>query len=189
MEAKAKLKSIRTRKRLVGFDKRAHGTMVNTDMKRLQQVILNLYSNAIKFSNRKGKITIQVESVSDEKLMVKVIDNGQGIRKKDKHKLFTMFGSIKENNPQGIGLGLCICQQIVLKFGGQINFLSKRKKNTVFYFTFETVKTEQVEILLSSEDIEKEAIQQKIKIASGLDLEEEQRVMVVDDDQFCITAA
>jgi len=77
--------------------------------------------------------------VSEEKLLVKIVDNGLGIRKKDKHRLFTMFGSIRENNPQGIGLGLCICKQIVQKFGGEMGFMSSRGKNTVFFFTFETI--------------------------------------------------
>ena len=54
--------------------------------------------------------------------------------------MFTMFGTIKENNPSGIGLGLCICKQLVNKFGGQINFISKFTQGTTFYFTFETLK-------------------------------------------------
>ena len=118
LEAKTQIKGITTRKRYLNFETRTHGFMVKTDMKRIQQVILNLYSNAIKFTPRSGKITFQIESLPQGKLLVKVIDNGIGIRKENKRKMFTMFGTIKEENPQGIGLGLCICKKIVNKFGG-----------------------------------------------------------------------
>ena len=69
-----------------------------------------------------------------------MIDNGLGIKNKDKDKLFKMFGSIKDEkrniNPNGIGLGLIICSMIVKKFDGEIGFESVYKKGSTFYFTF-----------------------------------------------------
>ena len=56
--------------------------LVKTDQKRLQQVLLNLVSNAIKFTNKKGKIIMQVELQSNH-LKLSVMDNGIGIKKKD----------------------------------------------------------------------------------------------------------
>jgi len=55
--------------------------------------------------------------------------------------MFKLFGSIKDKkrkiNMEGIGLGLVICQMIVKKFNGSINFVSEHLKGSIFYFTFE----------------------------------------------------
>lgn len=105
--------------------------MCKTDKKRLQQVLLNLYSNAVKFTNSDGKITILVELLPEEDkdiLRVSVHDTGLGIKNEDQKKLFTLFGSIKDEkrkiNTKGIGLGLVICKMIVQKFGGEIDYKS-----------------------------------------------------------------
>ena len=58
--------------------------------------------------------------------------------------MFQMFGTIKHKkkgiNTKGIGLGLCISKLIVEKFGGSINFFSKYKKSTTFFYSFEVVE-------------------------------------------------
>lgn len=68
-------------------------------------------------------------------------DNGIGIKKDNQDKLFKLFGSIKDNkkklNTNGIGLGLVISKLIVEKFGGYIDFISKFKKGSTFFYTFE----------------------------------------------------
>ena len=68
---------------------------MKTDQKRLQQILLNLVSNAIKFTDRNGKIMILVELISKnngdsdhDKLRISVIDSGIGILKEDQDKLF-----------------------------------------------------------------------------------------------------
>jgi two-component system sensor histidine kinase VicK len=73
-------------------------------------------------------------------LIISVLDNGVGIKKKNQDRLFKLFGSIKNErskfNINGIGLGLVISKMIVEKFGGHIDFFSKYKRGTVFYYTF-----------------------------------------------------
>ena len=112
--------------------------------------MLNLVSNAIKFTNFGGNVKIKVEffeetdkfQIIDSKkyLRLYVIDDGIGIHKKDKNKIFKLFGCIKDEknhvNTKGIGLGLVISKMIVNKFDGQIDFKSKINKGTMFYFTF-----------------------------------------------------
>jgi signal transduction histidine kinase len=78
-------------------------------------VLLNLYSNALKFTDRDGKIMILVENINEQGtkyVRVSVTDSGIGIKEEDKEKLFKMFGSIKDEekklNLKGIGLGLVI---------------------------------------------------------------------------------
>jgi signal transduction histidine kinase len=109
--------------------------MVSTDQKRIQQIFLNIFSNAVKFTDRGGNIVIlveyQVKPVDGQLqkfLRVSITDSGIGIKKKNKKKLFKMFGSIKDEkkkiNTNGIGLGLVISKLIVNKFGGIIDFIS-----------------------------------------------------------------
>lgn len=71
--------------------------IIKTDVKRFQQVLLNLFSNAVKFTDRFGEIVIKA-SYSDDKraVSVQVSDNGVGIKEEDKPKLFKLFGSIKD---------------------------------------------------------------------------------------------
>jgi K+-sensing histidine kinase KdpD len=93
--------------------------------------MINLYSNAIKFTDRNGTVMILVEKIHKlpkDILVVSVVDTGMGIKMKDQDKLFKLFGSIKNQkkniNTQGIGLGLVISKIIVEKFNGKIDFIS-----------------------------------------------------------------
>jgi len=80
----------------------------------MMQILLNLQSNALKFTER-GKVEIQVSIITDDLdtkfLKVDVIDTGIGIKEQDKNKLFRLFGFVqdaKQMNTSGIGLGLVI---------------------------------------------------------------------------------
>ena len=86
------------------------------DEQRIQQVLLNFQSNALKFT-KGGRVNIKVEirkSQEDEQdniLTISVEDNGAGIKKEDQPKLFKLFGCLENGrnaNPKGIGLGLVI---------------------------------------------------------------------------------
>lgn len=72
------------------------------------------------------------------KVVITVIDSGIGIKKKDKVKLFKLFGCLqntRQMNTQGIGLGLVISENIVKAFGGRIGVKSKYNKGTKFAFS------------------------------------------------------
>ena len=108
----------------VGF---CENFIVCTDQYRLQQVLLNFQSNAVKFTPRNGKISIKCELFNNIKpygmIKVSVLDNGIGIQKSDLSKLFKLFGfldSSKEINSKGIGLGLFICKKIANTYGGDV---------------------------------------------------------------------
>jgi signal transduction histidine kinase len=117
--------------------------MVNSDAKRLQQVFLNIISNAIKFTDRDGSIRIIIQKF-DDSLRIAVADTGVGIKDEDQDKLFKLFGAVKEEkkklNPNGIGLGLVISKLIVSQFNGKIDFISKFEFGSTFFYDFEIQK-------------------------------------------------
>jgi len=137
-------------------------------MQRLQQVLLNLLSNALKFTDRGGSIKITsrfvvtehdltfkepeliklVETAKYGMLEVSVADNGIGIKQEDLGKLFKLFGfldSSKELNTKGIGLGLHISKMICQTFGGDIVVHSEFGKGTTFTFLFALENDENIE--------------------------------------------
>ena len=109
---------------------------LNSDERRVEQVLLNLISNAIKFSNQ-GKILVKVD-VNKNVLTTQVIDNGIGISKDDQNKLFMPFIQLEsglKRSHEGTGLGLAICKSLVEKLGGKIQVTSEIGKGSNFTFT------------------------------------------------------
>lgn len=109
---------------------------VTGDRDRLIQVLLNLVSNAIKFTER-GVITIKVTRSRHGK-KISVIDTGIGIAPENHASVFEKFHQIGDtltDKPKGTGLGLPICKEIVEKHGGRIWLESKMGQGSVFSFT------------------------------------------------------
>ena len=128
--------------------------MVTTDKKRLLQVLINLVSNAIKFTKTNGSIVVTAEVKEENNkpmLKMSIKDTGVGIKDEDKPRLFQLFGSIKDEqnqiNTKGIGLGLVISQMIVFHFNGTIDFESTFNEGSTFWFTFELAKDDRLNLL------------------------------------------
>lgn len=104
---------------------------------------MNIQSNALKFTERDGSVTIYYTLYKENGksyVEVQVKDTGLGIKRKDKSKLFKLFGfvqSTQEVNTRGIGLGLVISKKITEKFGGSIGFKSKWFKGSTFAYRME----------------------------------------------------
>ena len=110
--------------------------ILNSDEVRVEQVLLNLMSNAIKFS-KKGTITVKVD-IKDNMLVTQVIDQGMGIHKKDITKLFVPFTQLEgglDRNHEGTGLGLSISKNLIEKLGGTIAVQSTFGEGSNFTFT------------------------------------------------------
>ena len=93
---------------------------MHTDQDRLKQVVINLLSNAYKYT-KQGHITLRADSHSSGLLRISVADSGIGIKQEDQHNLFSLFSRLSEGrilDKNGIGLGLTICRTIVEQFGG-----------------------------------------------------------------------
>ncbi len=111
---------------------------VYADEQRLQQILLNLIGNAIKFS-RKEDPHVLVNAVQEEtQVVISVIDNGIGIPPEKIGRIFEPFvqGNESYTAPtRGAGLGLTICQALVERHGGSIWVESEVGKGSRFFFT------------------------------------------------------
>ncbi|MDP2793278.1 MAG: ATP-binding protein [Sulfurisoma sp.] len=99
-------------------------------------MLINLVSNAVKFTER-GHIVLRAER-RDGLVRFSVEDTGIGIAPEDRRMVFDKFRQIGDTltaKPQGSGLGLSICRQIVEHHGGEIGVESALGKGSVFYFT------------------------------------------------------
>jgi Na+/proline symporter/nitrogen-specific signal transduction histidine kinase len=110
---------------------------VRADADRLTQVVVNLLSNAVKFSDKEHSLVSVAAWQERHFLRVDVTDNGIGIAEKDQQRIFERFqqaGNTLTDKPEGTGLGLPICRQIVRRFGGDIWLVSQLGKGTTFSF-------------------------------------------------------
>lgn len=113
--------------------------MVKGDAFRLKQIMINLLSNALKYTET-GGITVKVNfSPADgdgiNELAVQVIDTGAGIPKEKQAKLFTRYYQVgRSQDKQGTGLGLYICRQLIDLQNGTISVDSDTGKGSIFQF-------------------------------------------------------
>lgn len=106
---------------------------IETDDSRLQQVLINLLINATKFTPQ-GSIVLKQEKETDDTVLFTVTDTGCGIPKDKQANIFQRFEKLNEN-AQGSGLGLSICQLIIEHIGGQIWIDSEYAEGSRFCFT------------------------------------------------------
>jgi two-component system phosphate regulon sensor histidine kinase PhoR len=107
---------------------------VLADQGQLEQVLLNLLDNAIKYTPDGGDVTIQARS-QGERVLVSVSDTGIGIPSKDLPRIFERFYRVDEGRSReqgGTGLGLAIVKHIVQLHGGEINVVSEAGKGSTF---------------------------------------------------------
>ena len=105
-------------------------TIIYSDKKLLRNIIINLISNAIKFSGEGTNITIH-SNVNTANALISIADEGIGIGEEDQHHLFTsFFRGANATNIQGTGLGLHIVQRYALLLGGSVELKSLLNEGT-----------------------------------------------------------
>nr|MBP9602167.1 ATP-binding protein [Lutibacter sp.] len=111
--------------------------VVYADQHMLKTILLNLITNAIKFTHPKGTIAVNA-SKKNSCIEITVSDNGIGMDTETLDKLFilqTNETTIGTANEKGSGLGLVLCKELIEKHGGTIWVSSILNKGTTFYFT------------------------------------------------------
>ena len=123
---------------------------IESDVLRLSQVIINLLTNAIKFTPEKGTVTLAVEKISETgneaELRIEVSDTGIGISPEQQERLFNSFEQADagiSQNYGGTGLGLSISKRIIEMMGGNIWIESELGKGAKFIFTIRVKKSDE----------------------------------------------
>jgi two-component system phosphate regulon sensor histidine kinase PhoR len=113
--------------------------LVKADGQRMEQVLVNLVDNGIKYGNQEGKVNVLIEE-RKKNLQISVKDNGPGIPAEHLPRLFERFYRVDKSRAKmsgGSGLGLSIVKHIVKAHGSQITVISKVDKGTSFSFKLE----------------------------------------------------
>lgn len=124
--------------------------LVLGDSKRIQQILLNIVKNAIKFT-KEGYVLVGLSRKDEDYLMYRITDSGIGVPEKNREKIFESYF---QGDPSisrkygGTGLGLAICKGLVQMMNGEIGVERNPYGGSVFYFTFpfRTVKENQIPI-------------------------------------------
>ena len=110
---------------------------VFADKARIHQVLVNIISNAVKYSPESNRVKISLKLETD-KVTISVKDYGMGIPKEEQHKIYEHFFRAKGKNEgdiPGLGLGLFISAEIVKQHGGELWVNSTEGKGSTFHFT------------------------------------------------------
>tara|TARA_B110000046_G_C13018537_1_gene409964 strand:+ start:223 stop:1263 length:1041 start_codon:yes stop_codon:yes gene_type:complete len=116
---------------------------VKGDIEKIEQVLINLIVNSIKYGNPNGITMLGVESYNDTKFIIKVIDNGEGIQKEHISRLFERFYRVDQSRSReqgGSGLGLSIVKHIVEAHDENILLKSTYGEGSEFSFTLEKAR-------------------------------------------------
>jgi len=117
-----------------------HPIWVLADEERIEQVLTNLIVNSIKYGKINGTTTISIGSSGENKVLVKVIDNGEGIKEEFQSRIFERFYRVDQSRSRdqgGSGLGLSIVKHIIEAHSEQIFVKSKYLRGSEFSFTLE----------------------------------------------------
>ncbi|MFN6526150.1 PAS domain S-box protein [Nostoc sp. ChiSLP03a] len=153
------------------------------DRNRLLQVLINLISNAVKFTES-GYVTCRVKQ-GDDGVCISVIDTGIGIAPEDQPKVFEKFrqvGDTLTDKPKGTGLGLPICKQIVDHHGGRIWVDSEPGKGSIFSFIIPTYACDRQTTANLNLDMLVKQLKEHAITKSAVFNQNRKTILVVDDD-------
>ena len=156
--------------------------IVTGDRDRLIQVVINLISNAVKFTDA-GSVTCRAEERGGA-IVVSVIDTGLGIAPADQPKVFERFkqvGDTLTDKPKGTGLGLPICKEIVEHHGGQIWVDSDLGTGSTFAFSLPVTAAKGEPRQLELEMLMRQ-LRQQVAVAAPARGDGQPSILVVDDD-------
>jgi len=163
------------------------------DENRLQQILLNLIGNAIKFTEQ-GHIIIESESISNQFIQIKISDTGIGIPKDQFQNIFHSFEQVDASisrNYGGTGLGLSISKKLIELHGGKIWLESELGKGSEFYFTIPISSELPISPLESNQIINNNIVpnlfnDSDIVPTISNDINKNQTILIVDDEQINI---
>ncbi|TVQ30863.1 MAG: HAMP domain-containing protein [Phycisphaeraceae bacterium] len=115
------------------------GLVIETDHRKLQQIVFNFLSNAVKFTPSDGSITLRAERLfggdGEPRLRISVLDTGPGIAREDQDRIFDKFTQLEGGHTRqhpGTGLGLAICRELTTLIQGEIQLVSEEGRGSMF---------------------------------------------------------
>ena len=117
--------------------------MVNADRERIQQVLTNLLDNSIKYGKQSGTTEVAINQLSEDRCLVRITDNGEGIEQEHMGRLFERFYRVDKSGSRavgGSGLGLAIVKHLIEAHGEKIYVESQFGVGSEFSFTLEYTK-------------------------------------------------
>ncbi|QOY55250.1 response regulator [Candidatus Sulfurimonas marisnigri] len=166
----------------LSFENQIETIQVYVDVNRMQQVLTNLISNAVKYSPKKDAVVLKV-IVYNKRARVEIHDNGLGVPEEFKKRIFQQFAQADSSDTKlkgGTGLGLSITKSIVEKFGGSIGFLSPEGKGTTFFFYLPIVNEFDTEV-----QIQKGTRGKVLVVEDDHDIATLLRIMLSQEDIDC----
>lgn len=161
--------------------------MILGDSNQLRQVLNNLFSNAVKFTQKgeiRAKIIVQNEDNKKLRLLFEVLDTGIGIDESCLEQIFHPFMQADASTTRrfgGTGLGLTICREIIEKMNGEIGVESKIGKGSRFWFTAEFFKKEKN---VTNENIVTDEIAPEIRKTVKLKNLKNANILIVEDNEI-----
>lgn len=117
-----------------------------TDAGKVEQILYNFLSNAVKFTPERGRVEIRARMLDEKNVRIEVSDTGCGIVEADKKKIFEKFrqidGSITRQSP-GSGLGLAISRELAALLAGSIGLDSEAGKGSTFWLDIPVTLTKE----------------------------------------------
>ena len=111
---------------------------VTADRQRLMQVLLNLFSNAVKFNRRDGSVDISCEIAGEGRLRLSIRDTGPGISPAGLERLFAPFERLEASGyAEGLGLGLILARRLMTAMGGELGVDSKVGEGSTFWIVLQ----------------------------------------------------
>ncbi|MEH6512369.1 MAG: response regulator [Maribacter arcticus] len=156
--------------------------IIKADEDKLIQVVINLLSNAVKFT-KKGTVSIEAYQEKGQ-LIFEVQDTGIGIADEDRHKIFERFrqaGDTLTDKPQGTGLGLPICREIIEHHGGIIWMKSEFNVGSTFFFSLPVLGEAAIQEPIQLDRILR-SLKKQISHSSKKKADGKPTILVVDDD-------
>ena len=136
------LEMVADKKNIILMFDRKYNKAINVfaDQEKIQQVLSNLIMNSIKYGKENGTTEVTIEDLVDDKIIVRIRDNGEGIEKQNIPRLFERFFRVDKSGARsegGSGLGLSIVKHIIEAHGEKIYVESEFGIGSEFSFTLE----------------------------------------------------